>query len=68
MEIIPYEKGPYTNFINFIALDELVPNYLDPTDLPWCHIKLHHIYMTPYKCTISKLYKIGRAQYRKCTI
>ena len=68
MEIIPHEKGPYTNFIKFIALDELVPNYLDPTDLPCCHIKWYHIDMIPYKCTISKLYQIGRAPYRKGTI
>ena len=38
------EKVTYKNVIKFIAMDGLVPNYLDPTDLLWYHIK-----MVPYR-------------------
>ena len=29
------EKVPYTNLIKFIGLDNLVPNNLDPNELPF---------------------------------
>ena len=41
------EKVPYKNIIKFIAMDGLVPNYLDPTDLSWYHIKRYHIKKVP---------------------
>ena len=34
------EKVPYTNFIKFIGLEDLTPNYLDPTDLLRYHIEV----------------------------